>query len=111
MSQAVCYSKTRTYYTSFEMAEERIAERIDNLLNVPIGDIVDLPKQMFESKVTNLVRRHKEHRSSKSIRRLPLMLDILDHFFRNLHLRSHLDLILFSLITLIYVFPLGYRRK
>ena len=30
-------------------------ERIDaNLLNVPIGDIADLPKQMFETKVTNL---------------------------------------------------------
>ena len=40
------------------MAEERIAERIDaNLLNVPIQDIVDLPKQMFESKVTNLAKK------------------------------------------------------
>ena len=42
-------------YITLEMAEERIAERIDaNLLNVPIQDIGDLPKQMFESKVTNL---------------------------------------------------------
>jgi hypothetical protein len=40
------------------MAEERIAERIDaNLLNVPIQDIVDLPKQMFETKVTNLAKK------------------------------------------------------
>jgi hypothetical protein len=41
-----------------EMAEERIAERIDaNLLNVPIQDIVNLPKQMFENKVTNLAKK------------------------------------------------------
>jgi hypothetical protein len=40
------------------MAEERIAERIDaNLLNVPIQDIGDLPKQMFESKVMNLAKK------------------------------------------------------
>jgi hypothetical protein len=40
------------------MAEERIAERIDaNLLNVPIQDIAELPKQMFENKVTNLSKK------------------------------------------------------
>jgi replicative DNA helicase len=38
-----------------EMAEEKIAERIDaNLLNVPIQDLTDLPKSMFENKVTKL---------------------------------------------------------
>jgi replicative DNA helicase len=45
-------------YITLEMAEERIAERIDaNLLNVSIQDIVDLPKQMFETKVTNLAKK------------------------------------------------------
>ena len=45
-------------YITLEMAEERIAERIDaNLLNVPIQDIVNLPKQMFENKVTNLAKK------------------------------------------------------
>ena len=45
-------------YITLEMAEERIAERIDaNLLNVPIQDIADLPKQMFENKVTNLSKK------------------------------------------------------
>jgi replicative DNA helicase len=45
-------------YITLEMAEERIAERIDaNLLNVPIQDIADLPKQMFENKVTNLAKK------------------------------------------------------
>jgi replicative DNA helicase len=42
-------------YITMEMAEEKIAERIDaNLLNVNIQEIVDLPKQIFESKVSNL---------------------------------------------------------
>ena len=45
-------------YITLEMAEERIAERIDaNLLNVPIQDITDLPKKMFENKVTNLAKK------------------------------------------------------
>ena len=45
-------------YITLEMAEEKIAERIDaNLLNVNIQEIVDLPKQIFESKVTNLAKK------------------------------------------------------
>ena len=41
-----------------EMSEEKIAERIDaNLLNVNIQDIADLPKQIFESKVSNLAQK------------------------------------------------------
>ena len=41
-----------------EMAEEKIAERIDaNLLNVNIQEITDLPKPMFESKVTSLAKK------------------------------------------------------
>ena len=45
-------------YITMEMAEEKIAERIDaNLLNVAIQDITDLPKQMYESKVTSLAQK------------------------------------------------------
>ena len=45
-------------YITLEMAEEKIAERIDaNLLNVAIQDIVDLPKQMFDKKVINLAKK------------------------------------------------------
>ena len=45
-------------YITLEMAEERIAERIDaNLLNVNIQEIVDLPKMMFETKVNNLAKK------------------------------------------------------
>ena len=45
-------------YITLEMAEEKIAERIDaNLLNVNIQDIVDLPKIMFGDKVTSLTKK------------------------------------------------------
>ena len=45
-------------YITCEMAEEKIAERIDaNLLNVNIQDLTDLPKTMFENKVSNLAKK------------------------------------------------------
>jgi replicative DNA helicase len=56
-SSALLQGKNVLYIT-LEMAEEKIAERIDaNLLNVPIQDITDLPKQMYTSKVTNLAEK------------------------------------------------------
>ena len=45
-------------YITCEMSEEKIAERIDaNLLGVPIQDIGSLPQQMYENKVTNLMKK------------------------------------------------------
>ena len=45
-------------YITMEMAEEKIAERIDaNLLNVNIQEIASLPRQMFESKVANISQK------------------------------------------------------
>ena len=42
-------------YITMEMAEERIAERIDaNLLNVPIDQLESMPKTMFTEKVKQL---------------------------------------------------------
>ena len=42
-------------YITMEMAEEKIAERIDaNLLNVALDDLVDLPKDMYERKVARI---------------------------------------------------------
>ena len=39
-------------YITLEMAEERISERIDaNLLNVPLNDLRDLPKDVYDKKV------------------------------------------------------------
>jgi replicative DNA helicase len=45
-------------YITMEMAEERIAERIDaNLLNINIQQLVDLPKQMYETKIIKLAQK------------------------------------------------------
>ena len=56
-SAALLGGKNVLYITA-EMAEEKIAERIDaNLLNVPIQEITDLPKVMFENKVTSLAQK------------------------------------------------------
>ena len=45
-------------YITCEMAEEKIAERIDaNLLNVNIQEIATLPRQMFETKVANISQK------------------------------------------------------
>ena len=58
VASSVLLQGRNVLYITMEMAEERIAERIDaNLLNVPIQDITDLPKSLFESKVTNLAKK------------------------------------------------------
>ena len=45
-------------YITLEMAEERIAERIDaNLLDTNVQDIIEIPRPMFETKVTNLQKK------------------------------------------------------
>lgn len=42
-------------YITLEMAEEKIAERIDaNLFDIDIGDIENLPKDLFDSKVKKI---------------------------------------------------------
>jgi replicative DNA helicase len=42
-------------YITLEMAEEKIAERIDaNLLNVTLDDLIDLPKDMYDKKVAKV---------------------------------------------------------
>ena len=58
VASSVLLQGRNVLYITMEMAEERIAERIDaNLLNVPIQDIVELPKSMFETKVNNLAKK------------------------------------------------------
>ena len=45
-------------YITMEMAEERIAERIDaNLLNVPIDQLPNLSREMFRTKVEDIARK------------------------------------------------------
>lgn len=58
MASSCLLSGKNVLYITLEMAEEKIAERIDaNLLNVNIQEITDLPKQMFDSKVTKLAEK------------------------------------------------------
>ena len=56
-SSALLQGKNVLYIT-LEMAEEKIAERIDsNLLNCDIQNITELPKIMFENKVANIAKK------------------------------------------------------
>jgi replicative DNA helicase len=58
MASSILLQGRNVLYITLEMAEERIAERIDaNLLNVNIKDIQELPKKMFESKVNNISKK------------------------------------------------------
>ena len=58
VASSVLLQGKNVLYITLEMAEEKIAERIDaNLLNVPIQDITDLPKPMFETKVNNISKK------------------------------------------------------
>ena len=56
---ANCLSQGKNVlYITLEMAEERIAERIDaNLMNVSMEDLHDLPKTMFESKIKKIQKK------------------------------------------------------
>ena len=58
---ANCLSQGKNVlYISLEMAEERIAERIDaNMMNISIPDLHDLPKKMFDDKITKLQKKAK----------------------------------------------------
>ena len=58
MASSVLLQGKNVLYITMEMAEERIAERIDaNLLNVNIQEITDLPKIIYDSKVNNLSKK------------------------------------------------------
>jgi len=55
---ANCLSQGKNVlYITLEMAEERIAERIDaNLMNISIDDLHDLPKQMYDNKIAQIIK-------------------------------------------------------
>jgi len=58
VASSVLLQGKNVLYITLEMAEEKIAERIDaNLLNINIQDITDLPKPMFDNKVTALSKK------------------------------------------------------
>ena len=58
MASSSLLGGSNVLYITLEMAEVKIAERIDaNLLNVNIQEITDLPKPMFDNKVTALSKK------------------------------------------------------
>ena len=58
MASSCLLSGKNVLYITMEMAEEKIAERIDaNLLNINIQQLTDLPRQMFETKVSKLASK------------------------------------------------------
>ena len=58
MASSILLQGKNVLYITLEMAEERIAERIDaNLLNVNIQEIAELPKVMFDNKVNTLSKK------------------------------------------------------
>jgi archaellum biogenesis ATPase FlaH len=58
MASSVLLQGRNVLYITLEMAEERIAERIDaNLLNVNIQDITNLSKNSYESKLAKLAEK------------------------------------------------------
>ena len=56
---ANCLSQGKNVlYITLEMAEERIAERIDaNLMNITMEDLHDLPKKMFDDKIGKIQKK------------------------------------------------------
>jgi len=58
VASSVLLQGRNVLYITLEMAEERIAERIDaNLLNIPIQQLTELPKSIFESKVNSIAKK------------------------------------------------------
>ena len=58
---ANCLSQGRSVlYITLEMAEERIAERIDaNLMNISIDDLHELPKTLYDTKIDGILKSTK----------------------------------------------------
>ena len=62
MASSVLLNGRNVLYITMEMAEEKIAERIDaNLLDVNIQDIVEIPQQIFEKKIDKLTQKTRGH--------------------------------------------------
>ena len=60
MASSFLLQNKNVLYITLEMAEEEIAKRIDaNILNVPINQLEELPKSMFENKVLKILEKTK----------------------------------------------------
>ena len=60
MASACIASGKSVLYITMEMAEERIAERIDaNMMNIPIMELKDLSKPMFQDRIQKLKDKYE----------------------------------------------------
>jgi archaellum biogenesis ATPase FlaH len=60
MASSALLQGKNVLYITLEMAEEKIAERIDaNLLDIGLNDLNDLPKMMYEKKITRVREKTK----------------------------------------------------
>ena len=60
MASSALLQGKNVLYITMEMAEEKIAERIDaNLLDISLNEIQDLPKLMYEKKITRVREKTK----------------------------------------------------
>jgi len=60
MASAAIANGQNVLYITLEMAEERIAERIDaNLMNIPIGDLSSMSKPMFQDRIGTLKEKYE----------------------------------------------------
>lgn len=58
IASSVLLQGKNVLYITMEMAEERIAERVDaNLLNVGMSDLEELPYKMYETKINKLQKK------------------------------------------------------
>jgi replicative DNA helicase len=76
---ASCLSQgLNVLYITCEMAEERIAERIDaNLMDIAIGDLKELPKDSYEKKINKI---HKNNSGKLIVKEYPTATANASHF-------------------------------
>lgn len=96
MAAAAIEQGKNVLYITLEMSEEKIAERIDaNLMNVPIQELSNLPKKMFDDRVDKIKNKIDGKLIIKSILLHRLMRDTSRHSYRNCGLKDPFPPILY----------------
>jgi replicative DNA helicase len=77
-------------YITLEMAEERIAERIDsNLLNIPLNELEGFPKNIYDEKITRLKKKTSGKLIIKEFPTATVGSAHFRHLFNELHLKKN----------------------
>jgi archaellum biogenesis ATPase FlaH len=77
-------------YITLEMAEERIAERIDaNLLDTNVQDITEIPRPVFETRVNNLQKKTQGQLFIKEYPTASAHSGHFDSLLKELHLKKN----------------------